>query len=126
MTDGIDSLQKDIRERVLIDGPISQAHGKIFWFQTDLDSFVHWAAPGNQKVDGVQTASGVFSAEGIDLASVLLLKSLPKKSGTRIADPGAGWVFIVHVVCNLTRNGNLWMAASRHVPYETKLGENFA
>ncbi len=93
-TDGVDSLLKDIRKRVAIEGPISKAHGKIFWFQADADSFADWAAPTTQKVDGFRTAPGVFSADGIDPASALLLKSLPAKRGARIADLGAGWGYL--------------------------------
>ena len=199
-TDGVDSLLKDIRKRVAIEGPISKAHGKIFWFQSDADAFADWAAPENQMVDGFHTAPGVFSADGIDPASALLLKSLPTKRGTRIADLGAGWGFLsakliddtlrsLHLVeadhtaltCaranvtdpraqfhwadatkwsapepldmvimnppfhtsrsadptlgqgfitsaarNLTRNGQLWMVANRHLPYEATLAEAFA
>ncbi|UAB89415.1 class I SAM-dependent methyltransferase [Ruegeria sp. SCSIO 43209] len=198
-TDGVDSLLKDIRKRVAIEGPISKAHGKIFWFQSDADAFADWAAPENQMVDGFHTAPGVFSADGIDPASALLLKSLPTKRGTRIADLGAGWGFLsamliddtlrsLHLVeadhtaltCaranvtdtraqfhwadatkwsapepldmvimnppfhtsrsadptlgqgfitsaarNLTRNGQLWMVANRHLPYEATLAEAF-
>ncbi|WP_299984657.1 class I SAM-dependent methyltransferase [uncultured Ruegeria sp.] len=93
-TDGVDSLLKDIRKRVAVEGPISKAHGKIFWFQSDAVTFADWAAPENQMVDGFQTAPGVFSADGIDPASALLLKSLPTKRGARIADLGAGWGFL--------------------------------
>ncbi len=199
-TDGVDSLLKDIRKRVAIEGPISKAHGKIFWFQSDADAFADWAAPENQMVDGFHTAPGVFSADSIDPASALLLKSLPTKRGTRIADLGAGWGFLsakliddtlrsLHLVeadhtaltCaranvtdpraqfhwadatkwstpepldmvimnppfhtsrsadptlgqgfitsaarNLTRNGQLWMVANRHLPYEATLAEAFA
>ncbi len=199
-TDGVDSLLKDIRKRVAIEGPISKAHGKIFWFQSDADAFADWAAPENQMVDGFHTAPGVFSADGIDPASALLLKSLPTNRGTRIADLGAGWGFLsamligdtlrsLHLVeadhtaltCaranvtdpraqfhwadatkwsapepldmvimnppfhtsrsadptlgqgfitsaarNLTRNGQLWMVANRHLPYEATLAEAFA
>ncbi len=199
-TDGVDSLLKDIRKRVAIEGPISKAHGKIFWFQSDADAFADWAAPENQMVDGFHTAPGMFSADGIDPASALLLKSLPTKHGTRIADLGAGWGFLsamliddtlrsLHLVeadhtaltCaranvtdpraqfhwadatkwsapepldmvimnppfhtsrsadptlgqgfiasaarNLTRNGQLWMVANRHLPYEATLAEAFA
>ncbi len=199
-TDGVDSLLKDIRKRVAIEGPISKAHGKIFWFQSDADAFADWAAPENQMVDSFHTAPGVFSADGIDPASALLLKSLPTKRGTRIADLGAGWGYLsamligdtlrsLHLVeadhtaltCaranvtdtraqfhwadatkwsapepldmvimnppfhtsrsadptlgqgfitsaarNLTRNGQLWMVANRHLPYEATLAEAFA
>lgn len=93
-TDGVDSLLKDIRKRVPVEGPLSKAHGKIFWFQADADVFADWAAPANQLVDGFQTAPGVFSADGIDPASALLLNALPEKPGHRIADLGAGWGYL--------------------------------
>ncbi|WP_171180759.1 class I SAM-dependent methyltransferase [Ruegeria sp. HKCCD8929] len=93
-TDGIDSLMKDIRRRVPVEGPISKAHGKIFWFQADAETFADWAAPEVQQVDGFRTAPGVFSADGIDPASELLLAALPDKPGRHIADLGAGWGFL--------------------------------
>lgn len=93
-TDGVDSLLKDIRKRVAVEGPLSKAHGKIFWFQADADQFADWAAPTGQLVDGFQTAPGVFSADGIDPASALLAKALPEKLGRRIADFGAGWGYL--------------------------------
>ncbi len=200
-TDGVDSLLKDIRKRVAVEGPISKAHGKIFWFQSNADAFTDWAAPDSQMVDGFRTAPGVFSADGIDPASALLLQALPQKPGGRVADLGAGWGFLsagltrddtlrsLHLVeadhaaltCartnvtdpraqfhwadatawtapekldavvmnppfhtsrsadpalgqgfiasaarNLTRNGDLWMVANRHLPYEATLTEAFA
>ncbi|WP_282154315.1 class I SAM-dependent methyltransferase [Ruegeria atlantica] len=199
-TDGVDSLLKDIRKRVDVEGPIAKAHGKIFWFQSAPEAFADWAAPDNQTVDGFRTAPGVFSADGIDPASALLLGALPEKLGARIADLGAGWGYLtagvlkaakpraLHLVeadqialtcarvnlvktCaqfhwadavtwnapepldtvimnppfhtsrsadpelgqgfiksaarNLTRSGNLWMVANRHLPYEVTLAENF-
>lgn len=93
-TDGVDSLLKDIRNRVAVQGPISKAHGKIFWFQADCQAFADWAAPEHQTVDGFQTAPGVFSADGIDPASALLQAALPDKPGARLADLGAGWGFL--------------------------------
>ncbi|CUH41830.1 class I SAM-dependent methyltransferase [Ruegeria atlantica] len=200
-TDGVDSLLKDIRKRVDVEGPIAKAHGKIFWFQSAPEGFADWAAPNNQTVDGFRTAPGVFSADGIDPASALLLGALPEKLGARIADLGAGWGYLsagalkaakpraLHLVeadqialtcarinlaetCaqfhwadavtwnapepldtvimnppfhtsraadpelgqgfiksaarNLTRSGNLWMVANRHLPYKVTLAENFA
>ncbi len=93
-TDGVDSLLKDIRKRVSVEGPISKAHGKIFWFQSDPQAFADWAAPEHQTADGYRTAPGVFSADGIDPASALLLAALPGKLGARVADLGAGWGFL--------------------------------
>jgi 16S rRNA (guanine1207-N2)-methyltransferase len=93
-TDGVDSLMKDIRKRVPVEGPIAKAHGKIFWFQANAETFTNWAAPESQRVDGFQTAPGVFSADGIDPASDLLAAALPPKLGPRVADLGAGWGFL--------------------------------
>lgn len=93
-TDGVDSLLKDIRKRVPVEGPIAKAHGKIFWFQSDPAAFSDWAAAETQQADGFQTAPGAFSADGIDPASALLLKALPKKLGSRVADLGAGWGYL--------------------------------
>lgn len=93
-TDGVDSLLKDIRKRVAVEGPIAKAHGKIFWFKSDPTAFADWAAPEVQQVGGFRTAPGVFSADGIDPASELLLAALPAKLGRRVADLGAGWGFL--------------------------------
>ncbi|MEW2918081.1 class I SAM-dependent methyltransferase [Ruegeria sp. ANG10] len=93
-TDGVDSLLKDIRKRVAVEGPISKAHGKIFWFQSDPHAFADWAAPAHQAADGFQTAPGVFSADGVDPASALLRAALPDKLGARVADLGAGWGYL--------------------------------
>lgn len=93
-TDGIDSLLKDIRKRVAVEGPISKAHGKIFWFRASADTFADWATPQEQSADGYRTAPGVFSADGIDPASALLRKTLPAKLGAKVADLGAGWGYL--------------------------------
>ncbi len=200
-TNGVDSILKDIRKRTAIEGPIAKSHGKIFWFNSDAETFSDWAASDTQSVDGYQTAPGVFSADGIDPASALLLKSLPAKLGPQVADLGAGWGYLsagvvmndtvtsLHLVeadhvaldCarsnvsdpkaqfhwsdatswkapepidtvvmnppfhtgrsadptlgkdfiasaarNLTRTGDLWMVANRHLPYEATLSDLFA
>jgi 16S rRNA (guanine1207-N2)-methyltransferase len=96
-TDGIDSLLRECRKRTEVHGPLSKAHGKIFWFdaaETDADTFAGWQAPATQQADGFTTAPGVFSADGVDPASRLLAASLPKKLGRQIADLGAGWGYL--------------------------------
>ena len=44
---------------------------------------------------------------------------------SRSADPGLGQGFITSAARNLTRNGQLWMVANRHLPYEATLAEAF-
>lgn len=93
-TDGIDSLLKAVRSRVDVSGPLSKAHGKIFWFTATGDTFADWKAPDTQQVDGFITAPGVFSADGIDPASALLADTLPHKLGRHVVDLGAGWGYL--------------------------------
>ena len=114
-TDGVDSLLKDIRKRVAVEEPISKAHGKIFWFRTTADAFDDWAAPKTQMVDGFTTAPGVFSADGIDPASALLLNALPAKLGARVADLGAGWGFLSARVLDKSGLRSLHLVEADHI-----------
>lgn len=43
----------------------------------------------------------------------------------RVADPGLGRRFIAAAKALLGRDGELWMVANRHLPYEAALRENF-
>ncbi len=92
-TDGVESYLKDCRKRADIDGSMAKAHGKLFWFSGG--SFDDWRAPLRQKIsDDFVTAAGVFSADAIDPASLLLAQSLPAKLGRNVADLGAGWGYL--------------------------------
>lgn len=98
-TEGADSLLRQVSGRVALDGSLSKAHGRIFWFRTDAagfdrTAFADWTAPEAQRVDGFLTAPGVFSADGIDPASKLLAEALPAHLGARVADLGAGWGYL--------------------------------
>ncbi|MFZ5962268.1 class I SAM-dependent methyltransferase [Thalassococcus sp. BH17M4-6] len=93
-TDGIESMLKHLRPRVALDGQISKAHGKAFWFGS-TDALADWAGPETLGIDGGwHTAPGVFSADGVDPASQLLAGSLPRKLGPAVADLGAGWGYL--------------------------------
>ena len=105
-TDGIDSLSKALVKAGANIQSFSKAHGKTIWF--DAASVAHvaneWRAPA-PAIDGDWvTAAGVFSADGVDPASALLVESLPKLSGTG-ADIGAGWGYLAREV--LRRNPGL-------------------
>lgn len=200
-TDGIDSILRDVKKRTDVSGPLSKAHGKLFWFDAKAADWSDWSARPAQIAEGFQTVPGVFSADAIDPASALLAAHLPVHLGDVVADLGAGWGYLsaqvlaradvraVHlveadqtaldcatrnitdpravfhwadatawqppepvdcVVMNppfhtdrradpelgrafiraaarmLTRSGQLWMVANRHLPYEALLGELFA
>lgn len=94
-TNGADSIMREMRARVTLQGPISKAHGKLFWISDPAaDFFVDWKQGPQMTEGGFWTAPGVFSADGVDLASALLVDALPEKLGTEVADLGAGWGFL--------------------------------
>jgi 16S rRNA (guanine1207-N2)-methyltransferase len=91
-TDGVESVLKDLRKREAIEGTISKAHGKLFWFHTTAD-YTDWRGAA-KTVDGFVTRPGVFSADGIDPASALLMEHLPRDLSGKVADLGAGWGYL--------------------------------
>ncbi|MDK3016980.1 class I SAM-dependent methyltransferase [Pseudodonghicola flavimaris] len=93
-TDGVDSLWRALRKRLSVVGGLSKAHGRIFWFAADAAALADWQAPDRQQVEGFTTAPGVFSADGIDPASRLLVDHLPAHLGAHVADLGAGWGYL--------------------------------
>lgn len=99
-TDGADSILREMRARVTVQGPVSKAHGKLFWIsESATEFFTDWMAGPAQTEDGLWTAPGVFSADGIDLASALLVDALPERLGAQVADLGAGWGYLsAHVL----------------------------
>lgn len=103
-SDGIDSLLRDMRKRVDVQGPITKAHGKLFWVaDVSGEAFADWAAGPTVTEGGFWTAPGVFSADGIDPASALLAEVLPDDLGRSVADLGAGWGFLsAHVLTRQT------------------------
>ncbi len=112
-TDGVDSLLKAVRARVPLGGTVSKAHGKIFWF-AGTDAFEDWRAGPELTADGFWSAPGVFSADGVDEGSALLVEALPDLKG-QVADLGAGWGFLsAHI---LTRAGveNVHLVEAHHM-----------
>ncbi len=114
-TDGVDSLLKEIRKRVPVEGPISKAHGKIFWFEAKENRFDDWSVDAPTTVDGFHVAPGVFSADGIDPASSLLLSALPENPGRRSADLGAGWGFLSSRLLQRTKVEKIYLVEADHV-----------
>lgn len=101
-TDGIDGMQREVRERVAITAPVSKAHGKVFAF-TGGPAFDDWAARDIDAGEGFVTRPGVFSADGPDRGSVLLAAALPVKLAARVVDLGAGWGYLARAI--LMREG---------------------
>lgn len=99
-TDGVESILKAVKARVPIQGTLSKAHGKTFWFAGNADDFADWQAKPRALSGGLLTRPGVFSADGPDKGSEALVAALPPLAG-RVADLGAGWGFLAaHILQN--------------------------
>jgi len=95
-TDGVDGLLKACRQAGAdIGAPFAKAHGKIFTLSADPAAVADWRAAAATRIDGrYRTAPGVFSADGVDRGSALLLAALPARLTGRAADLGAGWGYL--------------------------------
>ncbi|MCB5409655.1 class I SAM-dependent methyltransferase [Pseudogemmobacter faecipullorum] len=103
-TDGVESLIKELRPLGTLSEILSKAHGKIFAFAARPDALpAGWSLKQRPVGDGFVTCPGVFSADGPDPGSELLLSVLPEKLGPKVADLGAGWGYLSRAV--LQREG---------------------
>lgn len=94
-TDGIESIAKQIAREVPSISNYSKAHGKTIWFRaSDAIALKQWQSEPQQNADGFVTAPGVFSSDGIDPASALLLEHIPTDLKGTAVDLGAGWGFL--------------------------------
>ena len=90
-TDGIDSHYKTLRKLTSVQGTITKAHGRLFWFAgMQLPSL----RAVDQNFDGFTTQSGEFSAGAVDRASALLAEALPEYLAGDVLDLGAGWGYL--------------------------------
>lgn len=118
-TDGVDSILREMRARVTVNGPISKAHGKIFWISAPAaDCFADWIAGPAQTPGGFWTAPGVFSADGVDLASALLVDALPENLSGEVADLGAGWGFLSAHILTRPKVEKLHLVEAGHMALE--------
>ena len=98
-TDGIDSVQKDLRAAgVALSEPVIKAHGKAFAVAAGQALPSGWAGGPVQLASGFWTAPGVFSADGPDAGSVLLASCLPADLPSRVGDLGAGWGYLTKAI----------------------------
>lgn len=101
-TDGVDSILRECRLMgLVVRGPVSKAHGKLFVL-TAGPALAGWEARPRLIEGGFQTVPGVFSADAPDRGSVMLAQALPAKIGARVIDLGAGWGYLARAI--LTRN----------------------
>lgn len=94
-TDGIESIAKQIAKAVPLAGTYSKSHGKTIWFEaSQAPGFETWLAQPARIEGEYLTAPGVFSADGIDPASAMLLEHLPRDVSGSVVDLGAGWGYL--------------------------------
>lgn len=91
--EGIDSILKLCRGIADVSAPFSKAHGKCFSFANPGVVPEGWAAAETVLPEGFVTRPGVFSADGIDPGSALLMGALPPLKGA-VCDLGAGWGYL--------------------------------
>lgn len=115
-TDGIMSMLKALKARVEVLGTVSKAHGKLAWFRGgDLGD---WIARDKQVTGGFITHPGVFSADGPDKGSQVLLEALPDKLKGHGADLGAGWGLLSREILKREAVTNLDLVEADYIALE--------
>ncbi|MEM7711333.1 MAG: methyltransferase, partial [Pseudomonadota bacterium] len=94
-SDGIESVLKLCRRAFAVGDVVSKAHGKCFAFPAAKAPAPWTATP--LEASGFLTTAGVFSADGIDPGSALLISHLGGLAG-RVCDLGAGWGVLAQAV----------------------------
>jgi len=98
--EGIESILKAVKKLIPLDGTMSKAHGKLFWLTRPdslPDGVADWVAEPGETEDGFVTAPGMFSPDGADQGSEVLVALVPQLKG-RVADLGAGWGYMSAVL----------------------------
>ncbi len=98
--EGIESILKAVKKLMPVDGTLSKAHGKLFWLtrpETLPEALMDWVAETGETEDGFVTGPGMFSPDGADQGSEVLLALVPQLTG-RVADLGAGWGYLSAVL----------------------------
>jgi len=98
--EGIESILKAVKKVLPVDGVLSKAHGKLFWLTRPdrlPDAVADWVAEPGETEEGFVTAPGMFSPDGPDQGSELLVALVPQLKG-RVADLGAGWGYLSAVL----------------------------
>ena len=92
-SNGIESIIRYLKKQTKNSNVISKAHGKTAWFETPADLEMYKDIPLKVE-DGFETQAGVFSSDGVDPASKLLIQLLPKDLMGVGADLGGGWGYL--------------------------------
>ena len=92
-SNGIESIIRDLKNETKVTNVVSKAHGKIAWFETPANLGAYKDFP-LQIEDGFETQAGIFSSDGVDPASKLLMQVIPRRLKGLGADLGGGWGYL--------------------------------
>lgn len=116
-TDGIESLIKDVKKLGQTVDVYSKAHGKLA-IMSASEQLTEFATPALRDIgDGFVTTAGVFSADGIDIASAMLAPHIQNLSGT-VVDLGAGWGYLSRAVLQSTYVTTVHLVEADHAAVE--------
>ena len=91
-TAGIGSLRKWVSQRAEITDSFSKHHAVVYWV---VKKGGQWDLPElAREVNGYHLSEGMFSSDGPDAGSKLLIEHFDKRIGGPVADLGAGWGFL--------------------------------
>lgn len=91
-TGGIGSIRKWFSKLVSIDDSFSKFHAVVFWASKTDDVLPTESL--EKSIDGYHLADGMFSSDGPDKGSQLLVEHFDHRIKGEVADLGAGWGYL--------------------------------
>ena len=91
--EGIGSIRKWFSRHARIRNSFSKYHSIVFQAEVD-ETFVLPELKIEKEVEGYAIAEGVFSSDGPDIGSKLLLEFVDHRVSGKVADLGAGWGYL--------------------------------
>ena len=91
-TSGVQPLRKWMKSKTTVNGSLSKYHGVVFWCTKEGDD---WPQPSYTNViNGFNVDPGMFSANGVDRGSQILVEHFDDRIFGSVADFGAGWGYL--------------------------------
>lgn len=91
-TAGVGSIRKWVSQKTEIADSFSKHHAVVFWLTKTGDDWEELSL--DKEIDGYYLSEGMFSSDGPDKGSKLLVEHFDKRLGGPIADLGSGWGYL--------------------------------
>ena len=114
-TAGIGSLRKWISQKTEITDSFSKHHAVVFWFSKKGCEWEELLLA--REIEDYHLSEGMFSSDGPDKGSKLLVEHFDKRLGGPVADLGAGWGFLSNEL--LKRNSKVTELALYEADYNS-------